>query len=692
MANTSSLDWLEMFWENGSASVKADPITGEKSLVVDGLNQDRPQTPSQFSSSGNYGVEPRADSKSLNPIIEEALFDSDSSSSPGITPTEETSEDLSIDTNLSPVSITTFLPDVGTEEAINGVLHKNGIHWNRDGNVGNRNDWGDGVTITYSFMEEVPSYYSFNPDTGVIQFSAEATDFREFTSEEKNYTRQALENYRAVANINFVEVSDAGDGGTVRFGRADRSGSNGWAFRPSSSPKGGDVWLDNGRTDLAPGQKGYQTLVHELGHAIGGFNDVTIGYNQDGRYSQSLIERNKGVDGATLSPSQDSYQYTVMSYRGHPDMPGVLPRTLMLYDIAAVQTLYGANWNHNSGNTTYSWNTNETFLETIWDGGGIDKFDASNQTLSTKIDLRAGEFSSIGSYHGWRNATNNVAIAFGVTIENAEGGKGHDTIRGNSARNVLQGNSGNDRIYGGEENDIIKGDAGNDYLYGENGNDRLYGGNDNDRLYGSSGNDYLYGESGNDRLYGGNDNDRLYGGSGNNYLLGNHGDDRLYGGSDDDRLYGGNDDDRLYGSSGEDYLYGDSGNDRLYGGNHDDKLYGGSGDDQLSGGYGNDILNGYQRGSSQIDTLTGGGGDDTFVLGGSWGVSYLREGYAVLKDWNHTRDSIEVAGSARDYSFGLGHWGGSSALDIGLFYQNNAIAVIHDSTSFNINIEELDFV
>ncbi len=43
----------------------------------------------------------------------------------------------------------------------------------------------------------------------------------------------------------------------------------------------------------------------------------------------------------------------------------------------------------------------------------------------------------------------NVSIALGVTIENAIGGSGNDTIIGNSANNVLSGGAGDDTITGG---------------------------------------------------------------------------------------------------------------------------------------------------------------------------------------------------------------------------------------------------
>lgn len=160
--------------------------------------------------------------------------------------------------------------------------------------------------------------------------------------------------------------------------------------------------MSNFRPNLSPGSRGFTTLIHEIGHALG-------------------LKHPHGGS-VTLPNYQDSDQYTVMSYNKHPDMRFVEPRTPQLFDIAAIQHLYGTNTNTRSGNNTYSWGTNANFIETIWDGGGNDTISAANQTRDAVINLNAGRFSSIGAYH-FSGATNNVAIAYGVTIENAIGGQ-----------------------------------------------------------------------------------------------------------------------------------------------------------------------------------------------------------------------------------------------------------------------------
>ena len=84
---------------------------------------------------------------------------------------------------------------------------------------------------------------------------------------------------------------------------------------------------------------------------------------------------------------------TVDEESGYSNETWGFPQTLMMYDIAALQRMYGANFTFNSGNTTYSWNPttgafsingavqwtpggNRVFM-TIWDGGGKDTYDLS---------------------------------------------------------------------------------------------------------------------------------------------------------------------------------------------------------------------------------------------------------------------------------------------------------------------------
>ncbi|HAA27129.1 MAG TPA: calcium-binding protein, partial [Cyanobacteria bacterium UBA8553] len=216
------------------------------------------------------------------------------------------------------------------------------------------------------------------------------------------------------------------------------------------------------------------------------------------------------------------------------------------------------------------------------------------------------------------------------------------------------------------------------YYYGNSYNNTYnYTGYDSLYALGYGGNDYLSGNSYysyNDTLYGDNGNDTLYG----------------YGGSD--YLYGGKGRDYLYGGDGNDYIDGGSGKDYLYGGDGSDTLKGGAGNDYVSGGAGNDYIYGYggnsygYRNQAEYDTLSGGTGSDTFVLGDSSRVYYQGQGYALINDWDYSADYIQARGSSSQYTLQYTNYGvGTSAQDTVIYYGSDVVGVIQDSTNVSFS-------
>ena len=173
----------------------------------------------------------------------------------------------------------------------------------------------------------------------------------------------------------------------------------------------------------------------------------------------------------------------------------------MVYDILALQYMYGANLNYNLGNTSYNWDENIPTSVTIWDAGGEDILDFSNFKLSCNINLNQGSYSSI-DFPGWE-PENNFGIAFNTFIENVSGSQADDYILGNELDNEILGNSGNDIMIGGPGDDIFdwKSDSrgGSDTMYGGPGNDifvlGLHGGTDKVIEYLDEGYDIVYVES-----------------------------------------------------------------------------------------------------------------------------------------------------------------------------------------------------
>lgn len=152
----------------------------------------------------------------------------------------------------------------------------------------------------------------------------------------------------------------------------------------------------------------------------------------------------------------------------------------MLYDILAIQTMYGVNsaTHYTDDNYVFSNDADNPDIQALWDAGGTDTFNADNQTESVFINLTPGEFSSIGT--GDRNKAY-IAIAYQVAgqennwIENAIGGSGDDTLTGNDANNELTGGKGNDTLVGGVGNDTYlyaTGD-GTDTITDHEGNNQI---------------------------------------------------------------------------------------------------------------------------------------------------------------------------------------------------------------------------
>ena len=506
---------------------------------------------------------------------------------------------------------------------------------------------GTSCTVTYSFLSAVPNYYTTDLASNPI------TNFQPFSEAMKTAARQALGLYSQICNITFTEAADS-DAVQIRFGRSDQDSSSGFAYYPAYryavdgqgnvvpnsqavTNIAGDVWIANGASQdaVAPGAWGFHTLDHEIGHAIGLKHPFDAAIN--------------------LPAGENTNQYSVMAYNemannkalviqgNSATFASIMPSTPMLYDIAAVQYLYGANMTTATGNDRYGWTANSAFYQTIWDAAGTDTIDASNYTLRCTINLNAGSYSSIGirstqaelfmdapagqglyASTGLYDGQNNLAIAYGATIENALGGSANDSITGNTADNDLRGGAGNDTLDGG---------AGNDSLYGQDGDDSIDGGAGNDKLFGWIGNDSLNGGAGDDELYGDAGNDTLDGGAGTDFVgiaavragytlarandgtvtvtnttsgevdtlrnvegLGfSDGFVHLTQGAVGSWLYGSVFDDSIAGTSGNDGLFGDTGNDSLSGGTGDDYFHAVAGDgaDTLDGGAGHDFA-GYQ--------------------------------------------------------------------------------------------------
>lgn len=396
-----------------------------------------------------------------------------------------------------------------------------------------------GSSVDYTFLNLLPDYYlsgggyatwydnkvdtsqgfqSFSAvQEQVVYFLLEAPASTKITGDYEDNVDYRV-SFSDVINFTFnEETQNSNDVGAITFLNASiDTGEDAVAFHPLSSGSDGetnekgDILINqdsatNDVDNLKMGDAGYWIILHELGHAFGGLEDV---------------------ENTTLSDTEfDNQKYTMMSYNPYGALTGVgvlsagsevYASGLQLFDIAALQDTYGTtNTTTRSGDTTYSLgnglgfddaSADDAFLYTIWDGGGTDTIDASDFNVAAEIDLNEGRFSSIGkdgAGDGWAIdavATTgvdpdpgNVAIANGTVIENAVGTAYNDRILGNDVANTLDGGVGNDELDGGDGDDILNGESGNDTLTGGADEDTLDGGAGADVLDGGAdSDDYLY--------------------------------------------------------------------------------------------------------------------------------------------------------------------------------------------------------
>lgn len=525
--------------------------------------------------------------------------------------------------------------------AVDSLLH--GEKWNT-------------LSLTFSF----PDFNTLYP----LGYAEPFNNFDTFNPVQQAAVRAIYRQISSFTNLTFTQVAPAA--GDLRFAMTDHV-PNAHAYYPHPDQKGGDSWYHNsgGRyDDPRLGQKAYQSFLHEIGHTLG------LSHPHD--------------ETPVMPADRDALEYTVMSYRsyvGRQDISATVnetdgyPQTYMIYDVYALQHMYGANYAHNAGDTVYSWNpatgafsinnvvqwtptANRIFM-TVWDGNGTDTYDLSSYASDVLIDLRPGgatdtspaQMADLGNddVHFARGNVFNPFLFQGDArslIENAVGGSGHDGVIGNDGANTIDGR------------------AGNDILFGEGGADILIGGTGADRMEGVTGNDVYHVDNAGDVVteLSGQGTDRIVttitltlpahvenltlaganpiGGTGNslaNILTGNAAANMLNGGPGNDTLNGGAGADAMAGSTGDDSYHVDHAGDGVSEtsatggtdivnsaisytlGSHVEQLVltgsalSGTGNGLANRITGNAAAN-LLDGAAGADIMTGGAGNDTFIV------------------------------------------------------------------------------
>lgn len=472
----------------------------------------------------------------------------------------------------------------------------------------------------------------------------EAADL-DWTEYEKQQLRAALQEFENVLDIEIVEVSNLADA-ELKFFAAELNGDNsnntfnsrgflGFAFLPTGGSLAGNVifntdgfgWDRNEATgdDFDGGLEkfglGFQTVLHELGHAFG----LDHPYEEDQRTTlfPGIIDANN--DGFTDNLFRDSGSfglnqttYTVMSdvtgWTEHPDgEPGVFSfsdglatrpefgayaGTLMALDLAVLQRAYGAKENVALGDDVYilqDTQSQETGYSSIWDLGGVDEIRHVG-TRDAWIDLRqatlevedggGGFVSFVDGGNPSDPAIGGFTIPVHVDIENARSDQGSDLLVGNALDNWLSAGAAADTLLGGAGNDTLDGGLGDDLLEGGEGNDTL--------SYASMADPF---EIAGLAIFGafvdlGLQDQAQDTNQGMDTAIGF---ENLEGSQFADFFTGDDADNRISGGDGRDRLFGEGGSDTIEGGLNQDVISGGAGADTLSGGEGIADLVSYAR-------------------------------------------------------------------------------------------------
>ena len=260
-------------------------------------------------------------------------------------------------------------------------------------------------------------------------------------------------------------------------------------------------------------------------------------------------------------------------------------------------------------------------------GAGIAQSDVSatfsgNNALT--LQLGNGDQIKLNNYFEAQNQANNTSVTV-KTIEFAD----HSTRDVSSW--IQNGTSAAETINGGTGNDVIAGYAGNDTLNGNAGNDALQGGFGNDSLAGGVGNDTLAGGVGTDKLIGGTGDDVYYIDGADSAVVenANEGIDTVHLGTGDlgDYVLAANVENIVIDEFFDDYgnpggwisATGNALNNRITGSKHDSVLNGGAGMDTLIGGAGDDTY----VVDTTTDTITENTGEGVDTLESSVTISAL---------------------------------------------------------------------
>jgi len=344
-------------------------------------------------------------------------------------------------------------------------------------------------TLTYAFLGGTESYLTKEDQTG----------FAALDDGQKSAVKSAFDYLSSLINVSFAQASDQTTADIV-LGSNQQTVSAAYASYPNDASGGpaklllannGESAKTNAASSLSTqGTYGWQTLIHEIGHVMGlkhpGNYDAGGG-GAPGPYlpadldhrANSIMSYNNPVSSKILSvqgtASARAYSYSLMLNNANPSTYGV-------YDIAALQYLYGANLS-TSASAPVTLSNSYSDYQTLWAPKGV-KIDASATSQANIFDLREGSHSSVaiktkadyvkqisatlvaqnykpsdatatanailktsGLLSSLYNGKNNLALAYGSRYSQIDGGSGSDSFYASTYSVSIDGKGGSNKLY-----------------------------------------------------------------------------------------------------------------------------------------------------------------------------------------------------------------------------------------------------
>ena len=312
--------------------------------------------------------------------------------------------------------------------------------------------WNTSAPITYWFGEPADTADAISAHGATTVLNSK-TVVHQWKPAAEAAVQKAFAEYAAVSGLTFQPAASAAAANIVVWAMPtieENAHILGESEIPAERPDG-HIWTffnDSAASfgNLQTGGDGLDTIVHELGHALGLAHPHDGGSEPDASLFPGVFNGSVGDNG------QNQSVYTVMSY--NPGWNGA-PSTLAdggqsgpgAFDIAALQQLYGTNTSDTAAHIFQlpKANVAGSGWACIWNGSTNNTISNAGSAISCIIDLRAAPLTGAdagGFISHDLGIGGGFTIANGAHVDNAVGGSGNDVIVANGEADTANGGSG----------------------------------------------------------------------------------------------------------------------------------------------------------------------------------------------------------------------------------------------------------